>query len=55
MQRMGLYCQEYKFAIKIDHTDSNIDYKVKRQKAIKQEVGSYFAIIDPGKEYFDFF
>ena len=52
---MGLYSHDWKVARKIDHSDSNIDYKIKRQKAKKQEPGSHFARIDSDKEYFDVF
>ena len=43
--RIDLYFHEYKLAIEIDenrHSDRNIDYEVKRQKAIEQELGREF-------------
>ena len=42
--------RDYKLAIEIDenvHSDKNIDYEIKRQKAIEQESGSEFIRIDP--------
>ena len=33
----------------------NVDYKIKRQKAIEQELGCKFIRIDPDKEDFDIF
>ena len=44
--------------MKIDensHSDINIGYEIKRQKAIEQELGCKFIRIDPGKEKFDVF
>ena len=43
--RIDLNFHEYKLAIEIDengHSDRNIDYEVKRQKAIEQELGREF-------------
>ena len=37
------------------HSDRNIDYKIKRQKAREQEIGCKFIRIDPDKEGFDNF
>ena len=37
------------------HCDKNIDYKRKRQKVIKQELGCQFIRIDPDKKDFDSF
>ena len=56
--RIDLYFHEYKLAIEIDengHNDRNIDYKMKRRKAIKQELFCKFIRIDPDKEDFDIF
>ena len=56
--RIDLYFHEYKLAIEIDennHSNRNIDYEIKRQKAIEQELGFKFIIIDPHKEEFDIF
>ena len=48
----------FKIDLKIEidenrHSNKNIDYKIKRQKAIKQELGCKFIRIDPGKKDFD--
>ena len=43
--RIDLYVYDYKLALKINdngHGDRNIDYKIKRQKAIEQELGCKF-------------
>ena len=37
------------------HIDRNIDYEIKRQKEIEQELGCKFIKIDPDKEDFDIF
>ena len=37
------------------HIDRNVDYEIKRQKPIKQELGSKFIRIDADNEYFDTF
>ena len=57
-----LYFHDYKLAIEIDgsgHCSRNIDYKIKRQKTIERELGSWevekFIRIDPEKEDFDIF
>ena len=50
--RIDFYFHDYKIAIEIDengHNDRNIDHKIKRQKAIKQELGCTVIRIDPGK------
>ena len=47
-----------KLAIQIDengHSERNIDYEIKRQKAIEQELDCKFIRIDPGKENFGIF
>ena len=36
-------------------TETNIDYKIKRQKSIEQEFGCMVIRIDPDKEDFDIF
>ena len=54
--RINLCFQDYKLTIEIDengHSDRNIDYKIKRQKVIEQELGCKFIRIDPDKEDFD--
>ena len=56
--RIDLYFHGYKLAIEIDengHSYRNVDYKIKRQKAIEQELGCTFIRIDPDKEDFDIF
>ena len=56
--RIDLYFHEYKLEIEIDennHSNRNIDYEINRQKAIEQELGFKFIIIDPHKEEFDIF
>ena len=56
--RMDLYFHDYKVAIEIDendHSDRNIDYEIKRQKAIEQKLGCEFIRINPGKDEFDIF
>ena len=56
--RIDLHFQDYKLAIEIDengHSHRNIDYEIKRQEAIEQELGCKFIRIDPGKEDFDIF
>ena len=37
------------------HNDRNFDYEIKRQKQIKQELGSKFIRIDADNDYFDTF
>ena len=56
--RIDLHFQDYKLAIETDengHSHRNIDYEIKRQEAIEQELGCKFIRIDPGKEDFDIF
>ena len=56
--RIDLYFHDYKLATEIDengHSYRNVDYKIKRQKAIKRELGCTSIRIDPGKEDFDIF
>ena len=56
--RIDLYFHDYKLAIEIDgngHSDRNIDYEIKRQKAIEQELVCKFIRIDLDKEDFDIF
>ena len=55
---IDFYFHDCKLAIEIDengHNDRNIDYEIKRQKAIEQELGCKFIRIDPNQEYFDIF
>ena len=54
--RIKLYLHDYKLAIEIDengHSNRSINYEIKRQKAIEQELGCKIIRIDPDKEYFD--
>ena len=40
--RVDLYRHDYKFTIKFDenrHSNRNIDYEIKRQKAMEKELG----------------
>ena len=53
-----MYFYDCKLTIKIDeneHSDKNIDYKIKRKKAIEQEPDCKFIRIDPGKEEINIF
>ena len=53
--RIDLYFHDYKLAIEIDengHSNRNIDYEIKRQKATEQELSREFIITDPDKEDF---
>ena len=56
--RIDLYFHDYKLAIVSDengHSDRNIDYEIKRQNVIEQELGCKFIRIDLDKEDFDIF
>ena len=56
--RIYLYFHDYKLALKIDengHNGKNIDYKIKKQKAIEQKLCCKFIRIDSEKEYFNIF
>ena len=56
--RIDLYFHDYNLTIEIDengHSDRSINYKIKRQKVIEQELGCKFTTIDPDKKDFDFF
>ena len=56
--RIDLYFHDYTLAMEIDengHSNRKINYKIKRQKAIKQGLGCKFIRIDPDKEDFDIF
>ena len=52
--RTDLHFHDYKLATD-GHSDRRIDYKIKRQKAIEQEIGCRFVRIDPDKEDFYIF
>ena len=48
--RIDLYFYDYKLAIEVDESgasDRNIDYEIKRQKVIEQELDCEFIRIDP--------
>ena len=48
--RIGQYFHDYKLAIEIDengHSDRNIYYEIKGQKAIEQELSSRFIRTEP--------
>ena len=56
--RIDLYFHDYKLTIDINGngngcSDRNIDFEIKRQKAIEQELGFEFIRIDLDKEVFD--
>ena len=49
------YFHDYKLAVEIDvngNNDGNIDYEIKGQKTIEQELGCEFVRIYPDKENF---
>ena len=55
--RIDLYFHDYKVVIEIHEngqSDRNIDYEIKRQKAIEQQLDCMFIRIDPTNEDFDF-
>ena len=55
---IDLYFHDCKLAIEIDEngqSNRSIDYEIKRQKAIAQELGCKFIRINPDKEDFDIF
>ena len=55
---IDLYFHDYKLTIDIDenrHSDRNIEYEKKRQKAIEQKIGWNISRIDPNKENLDIF
>ena len=56
--RIGFYFHDYKLSIKVDengHSYRNIEYEIKLQKAIEQELGCEFIRIVPDEEDFDIF
>ena len=56
--RIDLYFYDHKLAIELDengHSDRNIDYEIKQQKTIEQELGCKFIRTDPDKEDFEIF
>ena len=56
--RIDLYFHKYKLAIEIDelsHHDRNIDYEIKRQRALERELGCVFIRINPDVIDFNIF
>ena len=56
--RIDLYFHKYKLAIEIDelsHNDRNIDYEIKRQRALERELGCVFIRINPDVIDFNIF
>ena len=56
--RIDLYLHDYRLAKEIDkneHSDRNIDHKIKIQKIIEKKIGWKFIRIDPEKEGLDIF
>ena len=55
---IDLYCYDYKLAIETDeneHSDRNINYEIKRQKTVEEELSCKFIRIATNKEDFDIF
>ena len=53
---IDLYCYDFKLAIETDengHSDRNIKYEIKRQKAVEEELSCKFIRIGTNKEDFD--
>ena len=56
--RTDAYFPKHKLAIKVDeqgHNDRDIDYEIRRQKALEKELGGEFIRINPAKEGFNIF
>ena len=56
--RIDLYFHNYMLAIEVDefnHCDRNIDYEIKRQKAIEKEFDCKFDRINPDENNFNIF
>ena len=56
--KIDLYFDDNKLTKETDnngHSDRNIDYEIKRQKAIEQELEWKFIRVDPDKEDSDIF
>ena len=56
--RIDAYFPKHKLAIEVDeqgHNDRDIDYEIRRQKAIEKELGCKFIRINPVKEGFNIF
>ena len=53
-----MYFPKYKLAIEVDeqgHNARDMDYEIRRQKAIEKELGCDFIRINPAEENFIFF
>ena len=51
--KIDLYFHDHKLSIEIDkngHGERNVDYEIKRQKAVEEELGCGFIRIDPDKK-----
>ena len=56
--RIDLYFHDYKLAIEIDefgHCYRNIDYEMKRQRSIEEELGCEFNRVNTDEKYFNIF
>ena len=56
--RIDAYFPKYKLAIEVDEQGQkhrDIDYEIRRQKAIEKELGCEFIRINPAKESFNIF
>ena len=56
--RIDAYFPKYKLTIEVDeqgHNDRDIDYEIRRQKAIEKELGCEFIRINRAKENFNIF
>ena len=56
--RIDACFSKYKLVVEVDeqgHNDRDIDYEIKRQKAIEKELGCEFIRINPTKENFNIF
>ena len=54
--QIDLYFPEHKLAIEVDekgHEDRNIDYEIKRQKAVERKLGCEFIKINPDRKDYD--
>ena len=54
--RVDLYFHKHKFAIEVDefgHSERDIDYEIKQQKAIRKELGCKYIRINPDKGNFN--
>ena len=54
--RIDEYCLKYKLAIEFDeqgHSDRDIDYETRKQKALEKELDCEFIRVNPAKEDFN--